>query len=82
MLVPLTGIDWFHEYIMMEFLVKFYTWRTKTRFVITAHTALLSRQPNVEEHAESGLEQYVYTCITDWDQEEQDPYMTLSSSKA
>ena len=48
MLVPLAGIDWFHEYIMMEF------------FVITAYTALLSRQPNVEEHAKSGLQQHVY----------------------
>ena len=49
--------------------------------MITAYTALLSRQPNVKEHAESGLEQYVYKTITDLDLEEQDP-LRLSSSQA
>ena len=36
----------------------------------------------MKEHAESELEQYVYKTITDLDQEEQDPYIRLSSSQA
>ena len=60
----------YHDAVFDQFL---YLEDEDTRFVITAYTALLSRQPNVKEHAESGLEQYVYKTITDLDQEEQDP---------
>ena len=60
----------YHDAVFDQFL---YLEDEDTRFVITAYTALLSRQPNVKEHAKSGLEQYVYKTITDLDQEEQDP---------